>query len=196
MRQIRLNGGGVVLATALLIAALFAIFGARGSANAQEPPGIPVWLYFVAESGDTCWNLAKEYRDEGRFCDEMLLVNQHIKFANDGEPIIVVGQVYWLHPRWTQSQGEHVLYESNEHMIVPQPKQPPAIELIEPVVQEQGGGDGATVAQITFGIIAGFTTAVLMAVVGYMSRKKIVMPTFLRTFLSRLQLRFHRTSET
>lgn len=189
MRQIRLNGGGVVMVITL-IAVLFAIFGARGSANAQEPPGIPVWLYFVAQPGDNCWDLAKEYRDEGRFCEEMLLVNQHIKFADDGVPIIEVGTVYWLHPRWTQSQGNHELYESNDHMIVSQPEPPPAIALTEPVVQEQGGGDGATAVQITFGVGAGFAIAVLMAGVGYLIRKKMKMPDFLRNLLTYLQVHF------
>lgn len=115
----QLHKGGVVLTVLFLVG--FVIFGAGGSANAEDPPVIPVWLYFVAEAGDNCWDLAIEYRGEGQFCEEMLLVNQHIEFAEDGVPIIVKGTSYWLHPRWTQSQGDHVLYESIEHMIVAQP---------------------------------------------------------------------------
>ena len=171
-----------------LIVALIAIFGGRGAANAQEPPGIPVWLYFVAEAGDTCWGLAKEYRGHGWFCEEMLLVNQHIKFADDGVPIIEVGTVYWLHPRWTQTQGHHVLYESNEHMIVTQPDPPPAISLVEPV-QEQGGGDGAGTAQIIITAVATTIIIILMGVVATMVRDRRAVWDQLLSWFRQLRLR-------
>lgn len=177
-----------MLVIVLLIAVSIAIFGDIGNADAQETPGIPVWLYFVAQPGDNCWDLAKEYRDEGRFCEEMLLVNQHIKFADDGVPIIEVGTVYWLHPRWTQTQGHHVLYESNEHMIVTQPDPPPAISLVESV-QEQGGGDGAGTAQIIITAVATTIIIILMGVVATMVRDRRAVWDQLLSWFRQLRLR-------
>ena len=106
MPQNRHKSGGVVLVMTLLIVALFAIFGGRGAANAQEDensiaPADVTRVHLQVGDDDTCWELAETYTGSGLRCRELVDANPGRLHWKNGEDVgLRAGKFYWLPTSW------------------------------------------------------------------------------------------------
>ena len=178
--------GGVGILVLVLLLAIQGTFGARGSA-AQTGPGIPVYLFFVANPGDTCWDLAEKYGGGWIHCEEMLRVNEDVSFSQNGDPIIVAGRAYWVHPRWVQNflalnQGEHQLFRASAEQtgIGPVAVLPPGEGVQTAVI---GGGGDTSSAYLIFGVFAGATIVLLAGACVVLYRRRSLPTLDLPTLL-------------